>query len=112
MDLIEGFFKARFLFDVTAIDKIDKKLRNIANGLVSPSFVSVLNVKECGNRILVDMVGCSPLTYKFKRSMQAQQMPAKKESNPKQSKGIDIDPDLLFQRILSLKKSVMHLVMI
>ena len=48
------------------------------------------------------MVGCSPLSYKYKRSMQAVQMPAKKDSKSSKSKGIDIDPDLLFQRILSL----------
>ena len=34
--------------------------------------------------------------------MQAVQMPAKKDSKSSKSKSIDIDPDLLFQRILSL----------
>ena len=102
MNLLETFFKARFLLNLVSMNNMDKKLRNIANGLVSPSSVSVVNVKECGNKILAEMVGYSPLSYKYKRSMQAVQMPAKKDSKSSKSKSIDIDPDLLFQRILSL----------
>ena len=51
MNLIEAFFKARFLFDLVSTKNTDKKLRNIANGLVSPSTVSVVNVQDCGKNI-------------------------------------------------------------
>ena len=102
INLLETFFKVRFLLNLVSMNNTDKKLRNITNGLVSPSLVSVVNVKECGNKILAVMVGCSPLSYKYKRSMQAVQMPTKKYSKSSKSKSIDIDLDLVFQRILSL----------
>ena len=90
------------MFDIDAIANTDRKLRNIANGLVAPSTASVTNIKECGEKILVEMAGCTPLTYKFQRSMQAEQIPAKMDSQSSKSKRVDIDLDLLFQRILSV----------
>ena len=102
MNLMETFFKARYLFVIDAVANTDRKLRNIANGLVAPSTASVTNIKECGDKILVEMAGCTPLIYKFQRSMQAEQIPVKMDSQSSKSKSVDIDPDLLFQRILSV----------
>ena len=48
------------------------------------------------------MAGCTPLTYKFQRSMQAEQIPAKMDSQSSKSKSEDIYLDFLFQRILSV----------
>ena len=36
MNLLETFFKARFLLNLVSMNNMDKKLRNIANGLVFP----------------------------------------------------------------------------
>ena len=102
MNLMETFFKARYLFDIDAMANTDRKLRNIANGLVAPSTASVKNIKECGDKILGEMAGCTPLTYKFQRSMQVEQIPAKMDSQSSKSKSVNIDLDLLFQRILSV----------
>ena len=101
-NLMETFFKARYLLDIDAMSNTDRKLRNIANGLVAPSTASVTNIKECGDKILVEMAGCTPLTYKFQRSMQTEQIPAKMDSQSSKSKSVDIVLDLLFQRILSV----------
>ena len=49
---METFFKARYLFDIDAMANTNRKLRNIANGLVAPSTASVTNIKECGDKIL------------------------------------------------------------
>ena len=102
MNLMETFFKARYLFDIDAMANTDIKLRKIANGLVAPSTASVTNIKECGDKILVEMAGCTPPTYKFQRSMQAEQIPAKVDSQSSKSKSVGIDLDLLFQGMLSV----------
>ena len=95
-------FQNKIHFWCWSTRKYRKDVKNVTNGLTSPSSVSVINVKTCGSNILAEMVGGSPLSFKFKRSMQAIQMPAKKESDPNKSKSFEIDPDLLFQRILSI----------
>ena len=60
LNVMETAFKSRYLFDAEAMDNTDKKLGNIANGLVAPPTVAVTNIKECGNEIPIEMVGCTP----------------------------------------------------
>ena len=62
MNLMQTFCESRYLLRVDTLSKTDCSLRNIANGLVAPSNVDICNVKACGEIIITDMVGKSPLT--------------------------------------------------
>ena len=98
MKTMEEFCTARFLLNLEVTDA--KGIMNIASGLKAPSNVSVHEVVEVGKRTLQNMIGQSPSTFKFKKSMQCIQIPSKaKVENPKQC--INIDSSILFQRLLT-----------
>ena len=75
------------------LSKTDCILRNITNELVATSNVNIYNVKDCGEIIITDMVGKSPLTYSFQKIWQAVKLSLK-------ALGVVIDSELLFQRWL------------
>ena len=84
-----------------SVHSTDNRLKNIATGLVAPSTVSVTTVKQCGEKILSGMIGNSPLTFSFKKAMQAVQIPYACQIISK-SLGVLIGSDLLFQRLVSV----------
>ena len=101
MELMGKFCDSRFLLQVESLSKLVGNLKNIASGLIAPATVNITDVKKCGESIIEMMEGTSPLTFSFKKRMQAVQIPS--SSNlPKQEKKVSIDPELLFQRLITV----------
>ena len=69
--------------------------------LVAPANVNITDVQKCGESVLSKMEGTSPLTFTFKKDMQAKQIPASSNILTKETK-ITLDPDLLFQRLITV----------
>ena len=73
--MMTKFCESHHLIQIDSLDKPDGKWKNIATGLIAPDKVNIIDVKNCGEIIINSMEGTSPLTYSFKRIMQAVQMP-------------------------------------
>ena len=73
--VITKFCESRHLMQIDSLGKLDKKLKNIATGLIVPNKVNTIDVKNCGEIIINKMEVTFPLTYSFKRIMRAVQMP-------------------------------------
>ena len=86
---------------IDSLSKLDKKLKNIATGLIVPNKVNTIDVKNCGEIIINKMEVTFPLTYSFKRIMQAVQMPTSSDILNKDTK-VSLDPELLFQRLITI----------
>ena len=103
MKTMEEFCDSRYLLNVGALTKIDGNLINIASGLVAPESVNIVNVKECGLKVIKLMEGNSPLTFSFKKEHQGKQIPNSTSSiTSEKERNISIDPELLFQRLITV----------
>ena len=105
MSLLEDNFTERCVF--SGIEKRDgDKLMNISSGLVAPANVNVDKAFEIGSAIINRMVGEDPMKFTITKASLVVQIPAK-EFGPKDSisKTAQIDPQLFFQRALSLVSS-------
>jgi hypothetical protein len=91
-----GFLDERNPFEVNA-----DVLQNIANGVTSDKTVNAENAKCIGIRILNDMCGTKVNEYTFKRKQQVVQM-STKPSVKVEGDHIQIDPQLLFQRLITI----------
>ncbi len=79
----------------------DLVLRSIATGMTSESSVNVDMSKAVGQKILDGMVGKNVNDYSFKKSEQAVTL-SSKTSIKIQDQQVQVDPKLLFQRLLTL----------
>ena len=57
------FCESRHLMKIDSLGKLDGKLKNIANGLITPDKVNIIDVKNCGEIIINKMEDTFPLTY-------------------------------------------------
>ena len=80
-------------------------LMNIMNGVHADSSVNVENAKEIGQTILESMTGKSAVEFKFKRSNQVITL-STKSSVKIDGEKIQVDPQLLFQRLIIASKSL------
>ena len=97
--VVEDFCKSRHLLMADSLTNTDKRLKNVANGLIAPNSVNVISVKEYGEKIIAKMSGKSPLTFSFQRKDQAKQIPMSSAVGER-SPGFTIDSELLFQRLI------------
>ena len=81
----------------------DPTLRNIINGTVAGPEVNVHDFESVRNKIIEDMLGKSPFTYKFMRKDRAQTLG--NISAVKIAPDRTIDPTLLFQCFLMVSRS-------
>ena len=84
----------------TFISEEDSMLFNTANGVSADSNVNVDQAKEIGMKILDDMDGQNVATYTFRKKNQVITM-GKKTAIPVGNDYIQIDPQLLFQRLIT-----------
>ena len=77
----------------------DSNLRNIMNGVNADNNVNADTAKSVGEKILSSMNGTIVTDYSFKRSTQAITM-ALKSSVKIDNDQIQVDPQLLFQRLI------------
>jgi hypothetical protein len=80
-------------------------LRHIETGVTANGRVNCDNAKEIGNNILKDMVGKDFEGYSFKKSKQAVTM-NEKSSIKVLGEPVVIDPQLLFQRLITAARFV------
>ena len=64
--------------------------------------MNITDVKNCGEIIINNMEGTSPLTYSFKRIIQTVQMPTSSDILNKKDAKVSLDPELLFQRLITV----------
>ncbi|KAK3747021.1 hypothetical protein QZH41_001488 [Actinostola sp. cb2023] len=76
----------------------DPSLRSIVSGVIADDKVNVDKSEEVGNNILRSMVGKSPFEYSFKKKDQAVTL-ASKTTVKINEESVQIDPQLLFQRL-------------
>lgn len=79
---------------------MDPSLRNIVTGVTAHTNVNVHNAKTVGEQILVSMEGQKVTDYTFKRSRQAITMAAKASVKIRDEE-VHVDPQLLFQRLVT-----------
>ena len=103
VNVMKTFCKSGYLLDIDAMPKFESSLKNIATGLVAPQNVTITDVYDLGCNVISEMAGKSPCSYSFKKSMQATQIPSKREKTTRVD--LQIDSGLLFQRILSTYSS-------
>ena len=96
------FCESRHLMKIDSLGKLDGKLKNIANGLITPDKVNITDVKNCGEIIINKMEGTFPLTYSFNRIIQAVPMPTSSDILNKKDPKVSLDPELLFQRLITI----------
>ncbi|CAH3108670.1 unnamed protein product, partial [Porites lobata] len=77
----------------------DPNLRNIMTGVNANNAVNVDRVRAIGEKILSSMTGKSATDYTFKRSSQAVTLTTK-SSVRIESDAVQVDPQLLFQRLI------------
>ena len=77
----------------------DPHLRNIINGVHGDSSVNVDKAKEVGDKVLSSLIGESPLEYTLKKSGHAVTL-ATKSSIKIDNENVQVDPQLLFQRLI------------
>ena len=80
-------------------------LRNIMNGVHANDTVNVDDAKDIGQGILTSMTGTFVTEFAFKRSNQAVTL-ATKSSVKTDGEKIQVDPQLLFQRLIVALKSL------
>lgn len=78
----------------------DESLRNLASGVTADPTVNVDRAKELGQAILDSMTGQQVKDYKFRKKDQAVTM-AVKVSAKIGGEAIQVDPQLLFQRLVT-----------
>ena len=78
----------------------DPNLRNIMTGVNADNAVNVDSARAIGEKILSSMSGKSAADYTFKRSAQAVTLASKSTSIRIESDTVQIDPQLLFQRLI------------
>ena len=76
-----------------------KGLRNIMNGVHAKDTVNVDDAKDIGQGILASMTGTFVTEFAFKRSNQAETL-ATRSSVKFDREKIQVDPQLLFQRLI------------
>ena len=76
-------------------------LRNIATGVTEPPHVNVHESKSIGNHILASMEGNSVASYIFRKKDQSVTMDTKSTIKI-QAEYVHVDPQLLFQRLLTV----------
>ena len=81
------------------------QLRNIMTGIHAGEGVNVDDAKAVGDRIMSEMTGQSVLSYSFKRRQQALTM-ASKSHIKVGDQHLQVDPQLLFQRLIIASRSV------
>ena len=86
----------------------DTVLRNIATGVHAHNSVNVDKVKDVGNAILVSMEGKTVAEYSFKRNKQAVTLDTKSAVKI-DGIAVQIDPQLLFQRLTIAAKATDNL---
>lgn len=77
----------------------DPHLRNIMNGVHGDSAVNVDKARIIGEKVIASMTGRSATEYSFKKSAQAITL-AKKSAVRIDNEQVEIDPQLLFQRLI------------
>ena len=77
----------------------DPSLRNIATGVTADVTVNAHKVKEVGNKIIDSMEGINTLEHTFKKKRQVVTM-GHKFSASVDGETIQVDPQLLFQRLI------------
>ncbi|PIK53186.1 hypothetical protein BSL78_09896 [Apostichopus japonicus] len=77
----------------------DPSLRNIETGVIADGNVNVDKAKDVGSTIVQEMAGKGVTGFSFKRSQQATTMNAKTAVKV-DGDSIEVDPQLLFQRLL------------
>ena len=77
----------------------DPNLRNIMTGVNADNAVNFYRARAVGEKILSSMTGKSATDYTFKRSSQAVTLAAK-SSERIESDTVQVDPQLLFQRLI------------
>ena len=76
-----------------------KGLRNIMNGVHANDTVNVDDAKDIGQGILASMTGTFVTEFAFKRSNQAETLATRSSVKCDREK-IQVDPQLLFQRLI------------
>jgi hypothetical protein len=84
--------------------QVEGNLSNIANGIQASDSVNVDVAKDVGLKILNDMTGKTPASHSFKRKDQAVTLAAKTALKIN-GETVQIDPQLLFQRLTFAAKS-------
>lgn len=79
----------------------ETSLRNIATGFTVPPSVNVHESKSIGKRILVSMKGNPVASYIFRKKDQAVTMDTKSTIKT-QDEHVHVDPQLLFQRLVTV----------
>ena len=64
--------------------------------------MNIIDVKHCGEIIVNEMEGTSPLTYSFKRIMQVVKMPTSSDILNKKDAKVSLDPELLLQKLVTV----------
>ena len=93
---IETFFN-----DHNPFSQHCSSLRNIVTGIVAQPSVNIDRAKEVGEKILADMEGKTVAEYTFKKKSQAVNM-AQSFKMASSDGEIDVDPNLLFQRLTAI----------
>ena len=83
----------------------DTSLRSIATGVVAESTVNADCAKEAGNIILAKMVSKNPVDFIFKKKDQAVAQ-STKSTVKIQGESIQVDPQLLFQRLVAAARGM------
>ena len=96
-DWKDTFVIVHYLMDRNPFE-CGENLNNIANGMHAQATVNADKALEIGSRILNQMDGISPADYTFKRKDQAITM-ASKNAVKVDGESIEVDPQLLFQRL-------------
>ncbi|KAG1667442.1 hypothetical protein GQR58_018429 [Nymphon striatum] len=92
------------LRDNSPFDTTNKQLQNIINGVNANETVNVDISQEIGMKILDSMMGKTVTEFNFKRSNQAITL-ASKTSVHIDGEDVQVDPQLLFQRLILASKS-------
>ncbi|KAG1671837.1 hypothetical protein GQR58_016250 [Nymphon striatum] len=92
------------LRDNSSFDTTNKQLQNIINGVNANETVNVDISQEIGMKILDSMMGKTVTEFNFKRSNQAITL-ASKTSVHIDGEDVQVDPQLLFQRLILASKS-------
>ena len=83
----------------------DTSLRSIATGIVADSIVNADRAKEVGDMILAKMVEKNPADFTFKKKDQAVAQ-STKSTVKMQGESIQVDPQLLFQRLVAAARGM------
>ena len=107
MQRIESYLTERCLFNLP--NSGSDEIMNLNTGFIAPKEVNVDKALSIGDTILKSMVGLDPLTFTIKKTSLAVQIPTKCVAKGPGDDAVDmslkIDPQLFFQRALSLASS-------